>query len=90
MSKDNEKRATITFTDEKYLGRIAEWAKAHKLTQGEVIEVLLDNVYDVDEMAVRMDERREAKVAGRTSIRAMIQKTKGMSPEERKAIMEKR
>jgi uncharacterized membrane protein len=90
MSKDSEKRATITFTDEKYLGKIAEWAKAHKLTQGEVIEVLLDNVYDVDEMAVRMDERREAKIAGRTSIRAMIQKTKGMSPDERKQLMEQK
>lgn len=89
MSKDNEKRVTITFTDESYTGKLAAWAKAHKLTQGEVIEVFLDDCIDCDKMAEFMDRKREQKVAGRTSVRAIIQRTKGMTPEERKQVMGK-
>ena len=89
MSTDNEKRITITFTDVTYREKLAKWAKDHKLTQGEVIEVFLDDCIDCDKMAEFMDRKREQKVAGRTSIRAMIQKTKGMTPEQRKQVMGK-
>lgn len=89
MSETNEKRITITFTDVKYHEKLNEWAKAHKLTQGEVIEVFLDDCIDCDKMAEYMDKKREEKVAGRTSIRAMIQKTKGMTPEQRKQVLGK-
>jgi len=85
----NEKRITITFTDESYHRMLARWSKDHQLTQGEVIEVMLDNVRDEHFMEEAMDERRKQKVAGRTSIRAMIQKTKGMTPEERQRVMGK-
>lgn len=89
MSIDNEKRITLTFTDAKYRDKLAAWAKEHKLTQGEVIEVFLDDCIDCDKMAEYMDIKRKEKVAGRTSVRAMIQKTKGMTPEQRKQVMGK-
>lgn len=76
MSNDKELRKTVTFTSKRHLQELCAWAKDHKLTQGEVIEVLLDNVYDIDLMKRFMNERREEKVAGRTSIRAIIQRQK--------------
>ncbi len=76
MSNENEKRVTITLSDPHYHKLLNRWAKDHKLTQGEVIEVMLDNVLDEHKLEHAMDERRKSKVAGRTSIRAMIERQK--------------
>lgn len=78
-----EKRVTVTYTDVSYHERISELAREHKISQGEVIEVLLDGVHDIDHLFNELSAKRTAKVAGRTSIRAIIQRTKGMNADQR-------
>lgn len=83
MNSDNQFRKTITFTSAAALSRLSALAKKHKLTQGEVIEVLMSEIHDVDVMAQRMDERRAEKVAGRTSIRSMIERQRKQKGESK-------
>jgi TusA-related sulfurtransferase len=72
-----EKRVTVVFTDKSFYERIKDYAKEHTLSQGEVIEVLLDTVYDEHFLVEGLIQKRKAKVAGRTSIRSIIERTKG-------------
>lgn len=74
MSKEAEKRTTITFTNEAAHLRLAALARKNKLTQGEVVEVLMDNIYDADVMIEHFAARRRQKVGARTSIRAVIER----------------
>lgn len=85
---ENEHRVTITFPNKDRFDKIAAYAKQHLLTQGEVIEVLLDTVYDEHFLLEGLDKRREQKVAARTSIRSIIQRTKG-KPAERQSLLKK-
>lgn len=82
-----EKRVTIVFTDKSFYERIRDYAKEHTLTQGEVIEVLLDTVYDEHFLVEGLLQKRKAKIAGRTSIRSIIQRTKGMPTEQRQNLL---
>lgn len=86
---DKEHRVTITFPNKDRFDQIAAYAKKHKLTQGEVIEVLLETVYDEHFLLEGLDKRREQKVASRTSVRSIIQRTKGLGAEVRKAQLKK-
>lgn len=86
---NKEKRVTIAYSDVSYHERIAALAKEYKLSQGEVIEVLLDTVYDNFTFTEALILKREKKVGSRTSIRAIIQRTKGMPGEQRKQALEK-
>lgn len=72
---DEKLRYTVKFTDEVYKKRLAALAKEFKISQGEVIEVMLD-AYSGGSIEKDLRLKREAKLAGRTSIRAMIQRAK--------------
>lgn len=63
-------------------GQIAEYAKAYKLSQSEVIEValnLLGNSGKVDEL---LTAKREAKVSGRTSKTAILKSLSKLTAEQ--------
>lgn len=79
MSNQKIKRFTIQIS-EAHADELAVLAKRYKLSQGEIIEVLLDNLNPrtVGESATR---RREEKVNARTSIHAITQRLR----KERKA-----
>lgn len=84
---NKEKRVTIAYSDVSYHERIAALAKEYKVSQGEVIEVLLDTVHDEHFLIEGLIKKREDKVGARTSIRAIIQRTKGMPGEQRKQAL---
>lgn len=84
MTKKKEKRVTITYSDEKFHNIVAAYAKEHKLSQGEVIEVLIESVHDEHFLIEALIEKRKSKVGSRTSIRSIIERTKGLPSEERK------
>jgi predicted GIY-YIG superfamily endonuclease len=61
---------------------LAAMATQYKLTQGEVIEVMLAFVRQADQMAPAMQTKREAKVADREKRRKLMATLRNMSPEQ--------
>lgn len=69
--------------------KLKQLAKSYKLTQGEIIEILLDHV-DLSVMEARFEARRAEKVATRRArkpdLLRLIRSDESLSPEKRAAI----
>lgn len=93
MSQDQSKgfyeqrgmvRQTVIMT-EAHKNKLKEVAKRYAITQGEVVEVLLDSA-DMDAMGQFLTERRNGKLAQRETKTDLSKRLKGLSPEKRAAI----
>ena len=60
-------------------------AKKVKLTQGELLEVLLDNA-DFTALAGKLKEKKEGKTAGKLTKNDLLKRMKGLTPEQLAAI----
>lgn len=67
--------------DPEHRARLSEIAKEFKLTQGEVIAALLDNM-DLGALMNHLQARRQEKVAQRAAQKKIYQKLKELSPEQ--------
>jgi len=67
--------------------QLAAIAKAYKLSQGEVIETLLDYAGEDDGIKPLFVAKREAKVAARKPKNALYQKFKGLTPAQLEAAL---
>lgn len=65
--------------------RLAALAKLGKVSQGDVIGVMLDMV-DTDKMVVAMAEVKANKVDGRASNGSMVKKLSSLTPEQRAVL----
>lgn len=65
---------------------IAALAKEHKLSQSEIIEVMVEAIKDVPDMTERFTKRRESKVGGRSGKTAILKKLSKLSAEELEAL----
>jgi hypothetical protein len=73
-------RRTIILS-ENHFKKLKDSAKQVRLTQGEVLEVLLDNA-DFDALAGQFQVKRQSKQGGRQVDSALVKKMKGASPEK--------
>ncbi|MDR9847040.1 hypothetical protein [Herbaspirillum huttiense] len=92
MSEQKKSRYTIEISPE-HQAKLAATAKQHKLSQGEVIEVLLELI-DPAVHDPALAKRREEKVVERTAKRAaeapkkeVLAKFKSLSPEQQAALL---
>lgn len=67
--------------------KIAAVAKSFKISQGEVVEVLLEEM-EVSMLRSRFEAKRNAKRSNKSSRREILEKMKGLTPEELKAVEE--
>jgi len=82
QDEDQTARFTIT-TSKPHQRNLAELAKKYKISQGEVVEVMLDNA-DMNEMDTYFTRRREEKVDMRGGVdKALLAKLKSLTPEQR-------
>ncbi len=72
---------------ESYKGKLKAVAKTYHLTQGEVIEVLLDQM-NLSQVGGHLEARRRSKETGRTTQKDVIDALKGLTPEQLKAAEE--
>jgi len=76
--KDRQ-RFSIELGDE-HRRQLAGYAKSYKLSQGEVLEVLLDRMTLDNELGVALTARREQKVAARSPKKELYQQLKNLTP----------
>lgn len=86
MKTEDTKRYTIVLSAA-HQDKLAAVAKQFKISQGEVIEELLDHAAGLESMAERFTARREEKVAGRTSKKELLGKLKSLPAEELAALL---
>jgi hypothetical protein len=67
-------------------GRIAEYAKAYKLSQSDVIEVMEEMFSGSGRVDELLNAKREAKVSGRTSKTAILKNLSKLSAEQLEAL----
>lgn len=60
-------------------------AKTYAITQGEVVEVMLDQI-NLDQMGSHFEAKRALKDDGRLSKSVLVNKMKTLSPEQMRAI----
>lgn len=76
QNQSSIKRFTISM-DEQLQNRLAELAKTHKLTQGEIVETLIVMLGKPEEQILNaLNTRREVKVNSRNSPWAIYQREK--------------
>lgn len=63
-------------------------AKEHKITQGEVVEVLLDRAVLDNGLSAALTARREAKVARRAPKKELYKQFKNLTPDQLQAALE--
>lgn len=68
-----------------YKERLKSIAKKYKVTQGEVVEEML-NIFDKTELPNVLEERRAAKTSGRTTKTELLKRMKGLSQDQIEAI----
>lgn len=61
-------------------------AKRHKITQGEVLEVLLSRAALDNGLAAVLDAQRDAKVMARNPKKAILDRLKGLTAEQLAAL----
>ncbi len=66
--------------------RVAVIAREHKLSQSEIIEVLVDLLEATPNAAELFAKKRESKVSGRTGKTALLKKLSKLSAEELAAL----
>ena len=66
--------------------QVAALAKEHKLSQSEVVEVMIDAIKTVPDINERFTQKREAKVSGRTGKTAILKKLSKLSADELEAL----
>lgn len=66
--------------------RVATIAREHKLSQSEVVEVLVDLLDATPNAAELFAKKRESKVSGRTGKTALLKKLSKLSAEELAAL----
>lgn len=87
QNEDQVARFTIS-VNKSHQRTLAELAKKYKISQGEVVEVMLDNA-DMDEMEAHFTKRRNEKVDLRSGAdKVMITKIKTLTPAQL-ALIEK-
>lgn len=79
-------RHTVVIS-ESYKKKLKAVAKNYHLTQGEVIEVLLDQM-NLAQIGGHFEARRKQKEGGRTTQKDVIDALKGLTPEQLKAVEE--
>jgi hypothetical protein len=82
---DTTKRYTVIL-DKAAQGRLSTIAKQFKISQGQVLEVLIDKA-DLKALTPELNARREAKTSTRTTKSALIEKLATLTPEQ-KAYLE--
>lgn len=85
MEQDKQTRYTVV-VDKLAQTRLASIAKQFKISQGAVMEVMIQNV-DVQALEEQFKARREKKVQSRGSKTELLQKIKKLTPEQ-KAYLE--
>lgn len=65
--------------------KLAKIAKTHKISQGAVVETLMEHA-DMDKLDAAFKARREAKVAGRTGKTAILKRLSKLTPEQLEAL----
>ena len=91
---NSEKVAYTIKTDAEHQRKLSSLAKDYKITQGEVIEVMLDNL-DVETMSEAFKRRREDKVAIRAAAKsltdkptiALLKKLQSLTPEQQADLL---
>lgn len=68
-----------------YKERLKAIAKKYKLTQGEVVEEMI-NIFDQTSLPSILEARRTNKTSGRTTKTELLKRMKGLSPEQIAAI----
>lgn len=66
--------------------KVATLAKTHKLSQGQVIQTMLDMLVPNPEFEVNLKAKREEKVSGRTGKTAILKRLSKLSAEELEAL----
>lgn len=85
MTQDHDKRLAILLHPP-VQKRVAAFAKDHKLSQSEVIEVFLELAESTPDLAERFTKKRDAKVSGRSGKTALLKKLSKLSAEELAAL----
>jgi len=65
--------------------KLAKIAKTYKISQGAVVETLMDSA-DMSKLEEAFKARREAKVAGRTGKTAILKRLSKLTPEQLEAL----
>lgn len=81
MEPDKQTRYTVV-VGKLAQARLASIAKQFKISQGAVMEVMIDNV-DVQVLEDQFKARREQKVQSRGSKTELLEKMKKLTPEQR-------
>lgn len=75
-----------------YKNKVEDFASKHRITQGEVLEVLLDQI-NVEVIGSHFEAKRENKVAQRGKMsetkKVLMEKLKDMSPDEIADLLQK-
>lgn len=85
MTQEHDKRLAILLHPP-VQRRVATYAKDNKLSQSEVVEVLLELADQTPDLAERFTKKREAKVSGRSGKTAILKKLSRLSAEELAAL----
>jgi hypothetical protein len=81
MEQDKQTRYTVV-VGKLAQARLASIAKQFKISQGAVMEVMIENV-DVQALEEQFRARREQKVQSRGSKTELLEKIKKLTPEQR-------
>lgn len=77
-------RYTIVMSDG-HKEKLKKVAKTYGITQGDVVEVLLDQM-NLGLLGGHLEAKRKVKTSDRVSQRAVIEQLKGLTPEQLKAV----
>lgn len=83
MTIQSEKLARYTIAvSEEHQASLSQLAKKHKLSQGEVIEVMLDRIANDNGAEEAFAARRHDKIVKRNSKKTLTGKIKSLTPEQ--------
>lgn len=83
-SPDEISRYTIILPND-HQARLAVMAKTYKLSQGEILEGLIEHA-DMEKLGPIFAKMREDKVAGRQSKKELLKRLSKLDPEQLKAL----
>lgn len=83
--KDKGKLRYTVITTEQHREKLNKIAKTYRISQGDVIEVLLDQA-NLGLLGHHFDAKRESKSDGKLTKTELMKKMKGLTPEQLAAI----
>lgn len=82
--KDKDVSRYTLILSETHKEKLKKVAKTYSITQGEVVEVLLDQM-NLGLLGGHLEAKRKTKTSDRVSQRSVIEQLKGLTPEQLKA-----